>query len=373
MPLLSTVIDEPPCIDQPILILQSSNSQSSLPLLRQLLSRNLALNDNPISRTHTLLFCLLYHPSTLLEKNAVSSNCLKVYDWVAPVPGYDYGWSDPRNNILTALQDAPSGSINVIIDSVDTILSDVGSLPKTYQFLRDLLSFIRARQSPSRLILHVLQSSRLLPLLIQTTFAPSLIHISAHHPSLLVHLAKDYLTLPPPLSHNAKFWGIFLPVSERSHDTDRLVFRTDGEGSGNAIEMILDIVMRGSDATGRKRGVERILEGWSFLRNCACDPVTLESLKNFRSKRLIEEVDSIALFSFIGADYSTQKATDPTQNISFNLTLTPSQQQSRAQVPLPYAHEGKPLGKQTTHAAIYYDPDSADDIDDDDPDEDLDI
>jgi elongator complex protein 5 len=34
---------------------------------------------------------------------------------------------------------------------------------------------------------------------------------------------------------------------------------------------------------------------------------------------------------------------------------------------------GKPVEKRTTPAAILYDPDSADDIDDDDPDEDLDI
>lgn len=82
---------------------------------------------------------------------------------------------------------------------------------------------------------------------------------------------------------------------------------------------------------------------------------------------------------------------DPTQNLSFNLNLTSSQQQSRAQVPLPYAHEGEfkkplkhnrhlnicetgqPTKKQPAPITIFYDPDSADDIDDDDPDEDLDI
>ena len=74
------------------------------------------------------------------------------------------------------------------------------------------------------------------------------------------------------------------------------------------------------------------------------------------------------------------------------MSLTPSQQELRAQVPLPYVHEGEQilsllffdletivLGKPTVRgnhngtAAIFYDPDSADDIDDDDPDEDLDI
>lgn len=39
---------------------------------------------------------------------------------------------------------------------------------------------------------------------------------------------------------------------------------------------------------------------------------------------------------------------------------------------LPFVAEQVPKGKPTT-GAIFYDPDSADDIDDDDPDEDLDI
>jgi elongator complex protein 5 len=82
--------------------------------------------------------------------------------------------------------------------------------------------------------------------------------------------------------------------------------------------------------------------------------------------------------------------------VSFNLNLTLEQQQQRAKVPLPYAHEGVCCLVSIPHAArlmnvhlskgkpaesaasapvgaIYYDPDSADDIDDDDPDEDLDI
>lgn len=81
---------------------------------------------------------------------------------------------------------------------------------------------------------------------------------------------------------------------------------------------------------------------------------------------------------------------DPTHNLPFNLSLTKAQQHSRAQVPLPYAHEGLHVSLLTLHylkysdtgqpednsgagGAIYYDPDSADDIDEDDPDEDLDI
>ncbi len=81
---------------------------------------------------------------------------------------------------------------------------------------------------------------------------------------------------------------------------------------------------------------------------------------------------------------------NPTKNLTFNLSLTESQQNSKLKVPLPYEHEGKSLFKTISMmlnflpgkpsdlarpqaAHILYDPDSADDLDDEDPDEDLDI
>jgi elongator complex protein 5 len=100
------------------------------------------------------------------------------------------------------------------------------------------------------------------------------------------------------------------------------------------------------------------LEGWNGAR--ACELTALDSLNSVWVRKAAEE----------------QPASDPTKNLSFNLNLTPSQQQSRAQVPLPYAHDGRPQESQSSGASfgtIFYDPDSADDIDDDDPDEDLDI
>lgn len=97
-----------------------------------------------------------------------------------------------------------------------------------------------------------------------------------------------------------------------------------------------------------------------------------------------------SLWSRLSSDQRFQKPVDTIQTLSFNLKLTPSQEKSRAQVPLPYAHEGqislvcnyrckcriagKPMpSAPSTSGAIFYEPDSADDIDDDDPDEDLDI
>ena len=85
---------------------------------------------------------------------------------------------------------------------------------------------------------------------------------------------------------------------------------------------------------------------------------------------------------------SVQAEPDPTAGVSFNLNLTPAQQESKASVPLPYTKIGKRpseyrgtisdcLIAESDEAPragqILYDPDSADDIDEEDPDEDLDI
>ncbi|KAG6879706.1 hypothetical protein C0992_012554 [Termitomyces sp. T32_za158] len=202
-----------------------------------------------------------------------------------------------------------------------------------------------------------MRPSQLTPLLIQPTFSSSLVQLIAHPVVLLTYIAKEYLTPPPPSTPKAKFWNVFLPLSERTHDVERLVFgiNSHGEGSGAVTEIVVEVLVRGGE--GRKRGIERELEGWS-VTDGPCEITKLESLKGVWTKKTVAEADP-----------------DPTRDISFNLNLTPSQQRSRAQVPLPYEHEGNPSNRsnQNTAAAILYDPDSADDIDDDDPDEDLDI
>ncbi|OJT12966.1 hypothetical protein TRAPUB_10531 [Trametes pubescens] len=263
-----------------------------------------------------------------------------------------------RGTILEAVQSTPAGPLNVIIDSVDTLLSDLESVSETTRLLSELLALVRERGGTSRLILHILSPSPLIPLLTQTRFSPSLTHLIAHPPPLLTHLASAYLTPPPPLSSPEKFWGVFIPISERPYESERLVFGSAGEGSGLQ-ECAVEVLVRGgADGAGRRRGVERVLEGWSPAAGGACELREMGSLKSLWSKRPV---------------FEAQSSPDPTQNLSFNLNLTPEQQRSRAQVPLPYAHEGKPAGQTYAPAAILYDPDSADDLDDDDPDEDLDI
>ncbi|ORZ22541.1 Elongator complex protein 5 [Absidia repens] len=72
---------------------------------------------------------------------------------------------------------------------------------------------------------------------------------------------------------------------------------------------------------------------------------------------------------------------DPTANLSFNLTLTDEQRKTKENLVLPYYKaqqveiDGGSSSNHTPAAggSIYYEPDAADDFDDEDPDEDLDI
>ncbi|XP_070582733.1 elongator complex protein 5 isoform X2 [Erythrolamprus reginae] len=70
-------------------------------------------------------------------------------------------------------------------------------------------------------------------------------------------------------------------------------------------------------------------------------------------------------------------AIDPTAGLTFNLCLTEAERQARESVPLPYqfSEEKKSslLQTSTEEGKIYYEPDAADDFDDEDPDDDLDV
>ncbi|KAL4221102.1 Elongator complex protein [Mactra antiquata] len=68
---------------------------------------------------------------------------------------------------------------------------------------------------------------------------------------------------------------------------------------------------------------------------------------------------------------------DPTANLTFNLTLTDKEKEARSQVKLPYTYDqsrqDETLTKSVGEGKIFYQPDEADDFDEEDPDDDLDI
>lgn len=144
----------------------------------------------------------------------------------------------------------------------------------------------------SRLVLHITSPSAILSLLTQYALSPSLAHIKAHPPELLIHLASAYLTPPPPASPPTKFWAVFVPFSEREYESDRLVFGVGGEGCGGGAsgEIVIEIVARGGGG-GRKRrpSVERVLEGWSSKVG-ACELRDLPSLRAVWARKVVAEV-----------------------------------------------------------------------------------
>ena len=68
---------------------------------------------------------------------------------------------------------------------------------------------------------------------------------------------------------------------------------------------------------------------------------------------------------------------DPTENLTFNLKLTDNERQARSNLKLPYMyHEEKKSEVAVSSVGegkVFYQPDEADDFDEDDPDEDLNI
>ena len=161
-------------------------------------------------------------------------------------------------NLAVVRDDKPT---TVVIDSLETLLSDMGSVSAVVTLLKK----VRKRHN-TNLILHVVQSHEskdLVARLCQTTFSPSLVLHTAYPASLLLHISKDYMTPPPPLSPEPKFWSVFLPISERQHDIDAIVYGGGGSGSHVTEEFVVETIVRGGHNGSRKRrAVERDLRGW---------------------------------------------------------------------------------------------------------------
>ncbi|KZS92975.1 hypothetical protein SISNIDRAFT_508482 [Sistotremastrum niveocremeum HHB9708] len=346
-PRLSTLLSDKKAA--PLLVIQWTHDQPVLPLLRY------AFHSCLKQTTHALLITVLHEPKLYIPSQGAHQ--LKVLNYADLVPGYsDHPTTcyDIERDVFEFL-DQSQGSITVMMDSVETLRQDAGSVSPVFVFLSNLMEKIRSRPSPSRMIIPIFAGSPLLPVLLAPGFNYSLSHVTLHSTAFITHIAKSYLTLPPPLSSSSNFWRLFIPMVER-HEGEKIVFGSEGEG-GASDEAMLEIVERlAMDRSEGKKSVERSLEGWNGSQ--PCEWTALSDLRGLGGPRL-----------------SNEEAPDPTKNISFNLSLTEEQQKSRSQVPLPYAHTSDPAtsGSGNRASEILYDPDSADDIDDDDPDEDLDI
>jgi elongator complex protein 5 len=118
-------------------------------------------------------------------------------------------------------------------------------------------------------------------------------HLTAHPPAIITHLSSAYSTPPPPAGPAEKFWSVFIPFSERKHESERLVYGPEGNGTSAGAwggkdmrEFVVEILLRG----GSRRGVERTIEGWRG--DVPCDLSTLECLKSIWYRKKADEVST---------------------------------------------------------------------------------
>jgi len=193
------------------------------------------------------------------------------------------------------------------MDSLEILSENLASSMEVYEFLHRLLRIITShpcqrslfqshlhlftlRVGPSQLIIHSVKPENIADLLLQTSFSSLLVNLKAHAISLFLHLSKEYMISPPPVTPEPKFWSIFIPLSERLDEIERLSFGPQGEGSGCNREMIIEILARGINTQAGKRGAERVLEGWNATRNMPCSLPDLQSLKSLFSQKELMEV-----------------------------------------------------------------------------------
>jgi hypothetical protein len=181
---------------------------------------------------------------------------------------------------------ASDGPLTVVIDSADVLCADLESPSKAYALIVALFSTVLARPSmshrlfpplfffaadsssrfhslsePSRLILHFSTHSPLRDLILTPRLSPTIAHITAHSPALLVHLAIAQLTPPPPASTPERFWRIFAPLSARTWEVEQIVLGPGCAGPNDEGEIVLEVLTRAPE--GRGRNIERELEGWT--------------------------------------------------------------------------------------------------------------
>jgi elongator complex protein 5 len=101
---------------------------------------------------------------------------------------------------------------------------------------------------------------------------------------------------------------VFLPFSEREYEVDQIVFGRSGTGSGSgsgsgartgggAHEIVVQVLVRDGQESGKRRAIERVLEAWSSDRDGACELGELHGLASVMRPvpRAEEEVRSLVV------------------------------------------------------------------------------
>ncbi len=242
--------------------------------------------------------------------------------------------------------------------------------------------------APSRLQLLLPSSSPLIPHLILPSLSSTITTLTLYPSNLIDYLSSSYLLTPSPSTAPSSEWtppqlryySILRGAGERNQAwhmalqgengievSDWTAGPSQGD-NGTSGGCVVEVLVRKAQG-GAGKGMSRSLEGLQSQKGLAIQSVRWEELDELRDLARNLEADEVDAEPKDEAKHPSQ------EHIPFNLALTPAQQASRANVPVPYAHEGDEGHSTPTGGGgkIVFEPGSDDDMDDDDPDEDLDF
>ncbi|SCV71087.1 BQ2448_2675 [Microbotryum intermedium] len=336
------------------------------------------------------------------------------------------GIMDLVKAIVMAIERAQqkSSKVLVVLDSVDR-LHELAGLHGVHSALQAVLKALpTAKNSTSRLLaLHhhafppptntpspsSSTSSALLPYLLSPSLSSSTVHLTLHPSPLVELLSREYilqipltpqpstpidLRLPEFLSSfsNRSYGDPFKrPRSTREEDERiplDLLGSSGNEGGACVVEwstrgiVLPTQVLRnsiGGVVNGKierrvlTRGIEGVIKKDHGVQGVGLDRVLR------KDKMASVNLSSITPPS-TAATPASSKSSQPSNSIEaplpFNLSLTSSQESARSSVPLPFvAKEGDAAMYQGLGGVgkVEYEPDEGDDMDNDDPDEDLEV
>ncbi|KAI8079706.1 Elongator complex protein 5 [Gilbertella persicaria] len=320
---------------------------SSLPLLADISKR--ALDDNK-----TVIALLTETSPKAWRERFSANNNIFIIDCYSDPYGWDYATETQEQNTVkvTHIQDMEKAILSSIIEKtmntpdflivVDSVIPLAKiSQHRTYQFVKTLESLTT---DTNRLVL-------------------------GYHSDIKL-ASKSGLSLQDSLTRLASVIIKLEPLKERTH------FETQSALTGFVPQDTFSYLTVTSNCTAkggiahvewRKKSGKVLYESSGFLLNSRgyLDVVPISQLTGVIESQP-DESETV----------ERDNKSDPTANLSFNLSLTDEQRKVKENLVLPFM-KAQQLEVSTEDekksSLIYYDPDAADDFDDEDPDEDLDI
>ncbi|KAH6576473.1 hypothetical protein BSLG_006497 [Batrachochytrium salamandrivorans] len=253
---------------------------------------------------------------------------------------------DLKKSISTIIKSYEKSTVALLFDSLESLLIQ-HSVAEISVAVQCIFSSIRESET----------SRAFLPFHLDVHMAPPQSRHGSILKSILMQYADVYIALRDPPEDDTDIHGIAeLILKKRSGNVIREVsgFRLNRYNQKNKIELV------------------------------PRSPAYATPLPTPSSEKSVSSSVSGGAASDLGDKsnaLSSSKA-DPAANLSFNLSLTDDQRSQRSQVVLPYLQIRDKERQMENHAVdsargatglIHYQPDDADDYDDEDPDDDLDI